>query len=132
MKSLLKSTLVILLFFSFQPLNAQSNAEIIENVTVVKLSQTPGKYETTQLNLPPGKYIFEVSNKNVNKGLGFWLTPKGEGKNQISNSGLSKLVKKGETARTGVVVLAEGNYEYSCPLNPTPHYNLTVSAKTED
>ena len=48
-------------------------------------------------------------------------------KAQVPNSGLKKLVNKGETSRTGVVELSIGDYQYSCPLNPTPHYSLTVA-----
>ena len=105
---------------------AQTSGNIIENVTVVQLSQVPGEYETTTLDLAPGKYIFEVTNRNVDKGLGFYLTPADAAKQQVENSGLSKLVGEGETARTGVVELKAGEYQYSCPLNPTPHYTITV------
>ncbi|MEM9921513.1 MAG: hypothetical protein AAF990_25650 [Bacteroidota bacterium] len=129
MKSIFKTLALVLALISTQSLFAQSEAQMIKDVTVIQLSQTPGEYETTQLNLAPGKYIFEVTNKNVDKGLGFWLTPAGQSKTQISNSGLSKLVNKGETARTGVVELKAGSYEYSCPLNPTPHYNIQVSSR---
>ena len=37
-----------------------------------------------------------------------------------------QLVKKGDTQLTGIVELKSGEYVYSCPLNPTPHYVLTV------
>jgi len=78
-------------------------------------------------DLAPGKYIFEVTNKNVDKKLGFYLID--GNKKQVKNSGLAKLIKKGETAKTGIVELKAGNYNYSCPLNPTPHYALTVADK---
>ena len=97
-----------------------------DDVTVVQLSQIEGMYENTNLSLTPGKYIFEVTNKNVAKKLGFYLTSATGTKAQVDNSGLSNLVAKGETARTGIVELTEGTYQYSCPLNPTPHYSLTV------
>jgi len=98
-----------------------------DEVTVIQLSQTPGEYETKSLALTPGKYIFEVTNSNVSKKLGFYLTD--DTKTQVANSGLKKLIKKGETAKTGIVELKAGNYNYSCPLNPTPHYALTVADK---
>jgi len=106
--------------------NAQMSGKMIKDVTVVQLAQTEGVYETTSLDLAPGKYIFEVTNKSVDKGLGFYLTPQSDAKAQVANSGLSKLVAKGETARTGVVELKAGAYQYSCPLNPTPHYTIMV------
>ncbi len=130
MKSILKMLPVLALLFAVTSLQAQSDeGNIIEGVTLIKLSQVPGEYETTELNLPPGKYIFEVTNKNVDKGLGFWLTPADSPKSQIANSGLSKLVAKGEVARTGLVELGAGEYQYSCPLNPTPHYTITVKSE---
>lgn len=130
MKFILKMLPVLALFLAVTGLQAQSDeGNIIEGVTLIKLSQVPGEYETTELNLPPGKYIFEVTNKNVDKGLGFWLTPTDNPKSQIANSGLSKLVGKGEVARTGLVELGAGEYQYSCPLNPTPHYTITVKSE---
>ncbi len=94
--------------------------------TVINLSQTPGQYETTELNLAAGTYIFAVTNENVEKELGFYLTPTSDAKAQVPNSGLESLVGKGQTARTGTVTLTPGTYQYSCPLNPTPHYTITV------
>lgn len=131
MKFILKMLPVLALVLATTQLSAQAqNNGIIEGVTLIKLSQVPGEYETTELNLPPGKYIFEVTNKNVDKGLGFWLTPADSPKVQVDNSGLSKLVGKGEVARTGLVELTAGEYQYSCPLNPTPHYRIKVLAGT--
>ena len=98
-----------------------------DEVKVIQLSQIPGEYETTSLELTPGKYIFEVTNKNVDKKLGFYLV---DGANKhVKNSGLASLIKKGETARTEVVELTAGTYNYSCPLNPTPAYAITVADK---
>lgn len=92
--------------------------------TLIKLTQTEGEYNTKLLNLTPGNYIFEVTNLSVDKGLGFYLQDAEEA--QVANSGLAALVKKGETSRTGVVTLTEGSFQYSCPLNPTPHYTVNV------
>ena len=94
--------------------------------TVIQLSQTEGVYETTALNLAPGDYIFEVTNRDVKKDLGFYLQDKTDA--QVANSGLKKLIGKGQTSRTGVVTLTEGSYNYSCPLNPTPQYDINVAA----
>lgn len=92
--------------------------------TVIQLNQDEGVYTTTSLQLVPGNYIFEVTNREVDKDLGFYLQDtKGE---QVDNSGLAALVGKDETSRTGVVTLTEGDYQYSCPLNPTPHYGISV------
>jgi len=122
MKFLLKNLFLVLILVTAHSIYAQST----DNVTVVQLSQIEGMYENTSLALTPGKYIFEVTNKNVAKKLGFYLTSTTGTKEQVANSGLSKLVAKGESAKTGIVELTEGTYQYSCPLNPTPHYSLTV------
>ena len=129
MKSFIQTFAFALAFFALQTGFAQTKAQVIEDVTVVQLSQVPGEYETTALNLAPGKYIFEVTNRNVEKKLGFYLTPSNDAKAQVPNSGLSHLIDEGETARTGVVELEAGSYQYSCPLNPTPHYTLQVSGE---
>jgi plastocyanin len=99
----------------------------MEKAKVVKLVQTPGEFKTTKLNLKPGNYIFEVTNKGIDHEVAFFLTQ--DGKTQIENSGLPNTLKNGETARTGVVTLKPGSYEYSCPLNPTPHYKVNVKSK---
>ena len=91
---------------------------------VVKLTQKEGVYNEGQLDLSPGYYVFEVTNTEVAKDLGFYLQD-AEGA-QVKDSGLKKLVGKGQTNTSGVVFLAPGQYQYSCPLNPTPHYTVTV------
>jgi hypothetical protein len=91
---------------------------------VVKLSQDEGVYNEGKLDLSPGYYIFEVTNTEVAKDLGFYL--QNEAGDQVTDSGLKELVGNGETNTSGVVFLAPGNYQYSCPLNPTPHYTVTV------
>jgi uncharacterized cupredoxin-like copper-binding protein len=102
-----------------------------DNVTTVKLVETPGQFETKSLELKPGKYQFDVTNKDVDHEVAFFLqkeTDKGtkEFSTAIANSGLTKTLKLGESAKTGVVELQKGTYVYSCPLNPTPHYVITV------
>jgi len=133
MKSILKFLVVAIAILTVNTTFAQDkmmkhgDKMMKDEVTVIQLSQSPGEYETTSLALTPGKYIFEVTNKNVDKKLGFYLTD--ASKTQVENSGLASLVKKGETAQTGVVELKAGEYRYNCPLNPTPLYSLTVADK---
>lgn len=77
------------------------------------------------LNLKPGKYIFRVTNKNVPYPLGFWL--RGDG--LINRARLPSVSGGGLTLGTSkeyVIELKEGDYVYSCPLNPTPNYKLIV------
>ena len=77
------------------------------------------------LELKPGKYIFRVTNKNVPYSLGFWLRGKGLGRvtlPSVAGGGLALGV-----TRDYVVELKEGEYLYSCPLNPTPDYRLVVT-----
>ncbi len=77
------------------------------------------------LKLKPGKTIFRVTNKNVPYELGFWVRGKGLGRvtlPSVSGGGL----REGKT-QDYVIDLEPGEYFYSCPLNPTPNYPLTVS-----
>ncbi len=77
------------------------------------------------LELKPGKYIFRITNKDVPYDLGFWL--RGEGLvgratlPSVSGGGLATGVTKDYE-----IELKEGQYLYSCPLNPTPDYRLEV------
>lgn len=99
--------------------------------TVIKLVQTPGKFEGEQLKLKPGTYQFEVSNKGIDHEVAFFLQKEADKDSKefstaLKNSGVAKMVKDGETQKTGVVELTKGTYVYSCPLNPTPHYTIVV------
>ena len=102
-----------------------------QKVTVIDLSQTTNEFNVKGLQLKPGKYQFKVTNLDVNKELGF-VIQKASDKNMdvmktaLENSFTTALIKKGDTQLTGVVELKEGEYVYSCPLNPTPHYTINV------
>lgn len=114
--------------FMNQSLNAQT---MEKNVTIIELIQTEGQFETQELNLKPGKYQFRVVNKNVVKDLGFVIQNEADKnadvmKTAVENSFTTAYVKKGEAGYTGIVELKAGSYVYSCPLNPTPHYKITV------
>ncbi len=77
------------------------------------------------LRLKPGRYIFRVTNKNVPYGLGFWLRGKGFGRvtlPSVSGGGLTPGATKDY-----MIELKEGDYLYSCPLNPTPDYRIVVA-----
>ncbi len=81
--------------------------------------------EAKVLELPPGKTIFRVENKNVPYELGFWV--RGEG---LAGRALLPSVSGGGLV-TGAtqdyeIDLRPGEYVYSCPLNPTPDYKLVV------
>jgi hypothetical protein len=83
-----------------------------------------GERRLTTLRLPPGRYVFRVTNQNVPYELGFWLRGAGVGRltlPSVSGGGLAT----GST-RDYDVTLVRGTYAYSCPLNPTPDYTLVV------
>jgi len=44
----------------------------------------------------------------------------------IKSSFTTAAVAPGATQSSGVVNLTPGEYVYSCPLNPTPKYTITV------
>ena len=81
--------------------------------------------EAKVLRLKPGKYVFRVTNENVPYGLGFWL--RGEG--LVGRATLPSVPGGGLTegaTKDYVIELTEGEYLYSCPLNPTPDYKIVV------
>lgn len=108
--------------------NAQSADK---DVTIIELTQTTNQFLTQNLSLKPGKYQFRVVNKDVEKDLGFVIQKAADKKGDVMktavpNSFTTAMVKKGEAQYTGVVDLKAGEYVYSCPLNPTPHYAISV------
>lgn len=115
--------LFVIAFLFSAPLLAQNN------VQTVSLAQTPGEFKTKQLKLKPGTYKFEVTNVSVDHAVGFVLAPKQDdiqAEDHIEAAYLSKTIGEGETASSGEVTLAKGEYVYFCPLNPTPQYVLKV------
>jgi hypothetical protein len=128
-KTILTSVLVAVSVF-LGSLNASAQTTE-KDVTIIALTQTSREFSTKNLNLKPGKYQFKVTNANVAKDLGFVIQKAADAKGDVMktavpNSFTTNLVKKGETQYTGIVELKAGEYVYSCPLNPTPHYKLTV------
>jgi plastocyanin len=95
---------------------------------VIELVQTPGQFEPQKLELAPGSYIFKVMNKNVDHEVAFYLRQRGpdgkEGK-PLPGSDTGRL-KAGQSGSTREIELKPGKYYYSCPLNPTPHYEIIV------
>lgn len=82
--------------------------------------------EAKVLELKPGKYVFRVTNQDVPYELGFWLRGEGLGrflKDSVSGGGLTE----GKTLDYEIE-LSEGEYLYSCPLNPTPDYRIVVKS----
>lgn len=115
-------TLVLGFFAMIMSFGAFSQSE---EVKVIQLNQTTSEFKQTSIELAPGKYIFEISNEDVKKDVGFWLRTN-ESDTPITNSDKAGLIKTGTSSKTGVVTLTAGEYVYSCPLNPTPNYKLTV------
>lgn len=111
--------------------NTVSAQSTDKDVTIIELTQTTGEFFTQELALKPGKYQFRVNNKDVNKEVGFVIQKSADKdgdvmKTAVPNSFTTALIKKAEAQYTGIVELKAGQYVYSCPLNPTPHYKLTV------
>lgn len=105
--------------------------EKTDNVTVIELTQTDGQFLTDGLDLKPGKYQFRIVNRDVNKEVGFLIQAKADAKGDpmktaVENSFAQSMIKKGDAEYTGVVTLTKGEYVYSCPINPTPKYSISV------
>ena len=120
---------IIALFFitlSFTQLNAQTQD--------IRLEQTKGEFQTQELTLLAGDYQFEIANNGVDHEVGFVLVPKGkyDAKDHIKTAYVTAPVANGTSSKTNVVQLAAGDYEYFCPLNPTPKYSLKVTDRVEN
>lgn len=78
------------------------------------------------LELEPGHYIFRVYNRDVPYELGFWL----RGASLLDRALLPSVSGGGlvtGASRDYEIELEPGEYLYSCPLNTTPDYRLTVA-----
>ena len=93
--------------------------------TEIELVQTPGQFEPKELKLKAGQYVFKIVNKGIDHNVGFYLQQGNDKGKKVSHSDTG-LIGTGKSAKTGVVTLKPGKYVYSCPLNPTPHYVITV------
>lgn len=82
------------------------------------------------MRLREGDYIFRVTNLNVPYELGFWLRDR-----DYEDAGLLARLTMTSVSGGGLtsgrmkdyrVTLKPGKYLFSCPLNPTPNYELDV------
>ena len=81
--------------------------------------------ESKTITLTPGKYIFRITNRDVDYTLGFWL--RGQGLKRVFLPGVSGGGIETGTTKDYEITLESGEYIYSCPLNPTPDYKLIVN-----
>ena len=102
-------------------------------VQQIDLEQTKGKFNTESLTLTEGAYQFNISNAGVDHEVGFVVVPSGnyEMDDHIKEAYVEAPVAKGKSSLTSVVNLEAGEYEYFCPLNPTPKYKITVVGDVE-
>jgi len=114
----------------FCPLNPTEKypLSVSNEIRNIKLTQLPGKFETTSLTLKEGLYQFEIANSGVDHEVGFVLVPKGkyDATNHIKTAYVKEPVANGNSSLTSVVTLVAGEYEYFCPLNPTAKNSLTI------
>jgi len=124
MKNLIKNLSLIL------TLLIGGNA-IAQEAKVIQLTQVQGDFkEKKELNLKAGEaYIFEVTNEGVDHKVGFVITPKGKTtqEHHIQNAYVQETIENGSSSRSKEVILKKGEYEYFCPMNPTPHYTIVVN-----
>lgn len=102
-------------------------------VEQINLNQTTGKFTTENLEVKEGQYQFNITNENVDHKVGFVLVPKGkyDQENHIKEAYVKETVATGKSSTSQVVNLVAGEYEYFCPMNPTPKYTLTVRDDVE-
>ncbi len=77
------------------------------------------------IRLKPGSYVFRVTNQDVPYELGFWLRGAGV-VGRVSLPSVSGGGLVAGTTKDYEIELDEGEYLYSCPLNPTLDYRLIV------
>lgn len=114
----------------FCPLNPTEKYDltVVEGVETLKLEQVPGEFQEKGLTVDEGTYQFQIANNGVDHEVGFVLVPKGkyDPAHHIKAAYVKAPVADGTNAKTGILELEAGEYEYFCPLNPTPKYSLTV------
>lgn len=114
----------------FCPMNntPKYSLTVLDDVELITLGQVDGAFKVEGLTVSEGSYQFEIANNGVEKEVGFVLVPKGkyDPSNHIKAAYVTSPVSNGSSSLTGVVELEAGEYEYFCPLNPTPKYSLTV------
>ena len=81
--------------------------------------------EVKPLVLKPGRYVFRIKNRDVPYQLGFYLRASSRLVRAFRPKVVGGGIEQGETKEFEVELVA-GKYLYSCPLNPTPDYPLTV------
>lgn len=117
----------------FCPLNPTEKYSLTvhDKVKTVSLEQRPGVFsKKDKLTLKAGTaYQFQISNQGVDHEVGFVLVPKGkyDAADHIKAAYVKETVATGKKSLTDVLTLEAGEYEYFCPMNPTPKYSLTVT-----
>lgn len=82
--------------------------------------------KSAPITLKPGKYVFRVTNSDVPYELGFYL----RAASKLKIPFMPRVSGGGQlpgTSQDYEVELEEGEYVYSCPLNPTINYPLNVA-----
>ncbi len=118
----------IIRFFAIAAIALTTFTGNAQEVKKVALEQTKGEFTQKSITLSEGTYVFEITNNNVGKDVGFVLAPEGktDQAHHIKNAYVTSLVKDGKTENSKEVTLKKGEYVYFCPLNPTPQYKLIV------
>ena len=77
------------------------------------------------ISLKAGKYVFRVKNESVPYELGFYLRGQGASQALLPTVSGGGLTPQGTTLDYAID-LKKGKYYMSCPLNPTPDYEIIV------
>ncbi len=103
----------------FRPANATDCIDINTRTSKRRLAASD------VMRLKPGAYVFRVTNSNVPYDIGFYLRSASEVLVPFKPSVMGGGIATGGS-RDYTVRLEEGEYVFSCPLNPTPNYRLVV------
>lgn len=82
--------------------------------------------EIEPMVIESGEWTFNVTNRDVDWPVSFWLrAEKMTDRLSLPKAELGVRLAAGES-KSITLTLPPGDYVYSCPLNPTPLYRLTV------
>ncbi len=93
-----------------------------EKINSTSLTERKKNFHT--IKIKSGEYKFSVSNKAIPYEVGFWIRGKGLSRFLLPSKSGGGIFEN--TSKDYSVFLKPGIYLLSCPLNPTPDYELLV------
>jgi hypothetical protein len=93
-----------------------------EKINSASLQERKKNFQT--IKIKSGEYKFSVLNKDIPYEVGFWIRGKGLSRFVLPSTSGGGLIQN--TSKDYSISLKPGTYLVSCPLNPTPDYEIVV------